>query len=337
MIYRCEKLYRQTTEYGIRILECRGLDSLAAIPASIYGLPVVELAPYIFSIHPDYGAKENKDTFWWSDDGELNAPSATAPDGLPALEGNRLEELRLPPYLAKVGAYAFYNCEQLRKLEVYSTTLDWGAGVFTGCYGITELTAYVDESRKSCLREILAEIRQTLDVTYLPVNHLGTVHGICARLILPEFFEEAVENTPARILVTETHGCGQKYRNAFVQTQFQFKEYDSLFPHVQVQEPETLVARLVLGRLMYPYKLEERYRKRYHEYLTEHAITAAAQAIEFGHMEQLEWLFGHATYDAAQTDCLLDIAGKVRNGSATSYLMDRKRAAGTIRRKRFSI
>lgn len=40
-----------------------------------------------------------------------------------------------------------------------------------------------------------------------------------ARLVFPEFFEEAVENTPARILETHTHGSGMWYRNCFVQTE----------------------------------------------------------------------------------------------------------------------
>ena len=30
-----------------------------------------------------------------------------------------------------MGAYAFYGCENLERLECASTLLDWGAGVFT--------------------------------------------------------------------------------------------------------------------------------------------------------------------------------------------------------------
>ena len=95
------------------------------------------------------------------------------------------------------------------------------------------------------------ELRQSLVVSYVGKGQ--------AMLIFSDFFEEAVENTPARILVTNTHGCGKQYRNAFVRTQFQFHEYDSLFPYVKVQEPESLVCRLALGRLMFPYELESAY------------------------------------------------------------------------------
>ncbi len=365
--------------YGVRILECRSLDSLAVLPDEINGLPVVELAPYLFSVHGGCGDDAAAGTFWWSETelekppAEIKGAAAEQPEesaagqpmepsaepaanlaaqnlwrDIPALRGGRLEELRLPARLEKVGAYALYNCEKLKKLELYSTTLDWGAGVFAGCYGVEQVIIHADESRKSCMREVLAELRQTLGVLYLlekaadetevqQRESLPAATALSARLIFPEFFEEAVENTPARILVTETHGCGQKYRNAFVSTQFQFREYDSLFPHVQVQEPEALVARLALGRLMYPYRLEERYAERYREYLEEHAAAAAGWAVENGDMQALEWIFARVSCDGEMIAGLLDVAGACHNGAAVSFLMNRRREAGAVTRKRFSL
>lgn len=361
MLFLCEKVTRQDGT-GVRILKCRSLDTMAVVPEMVRGLPVRELASYAFSSHSAYGVKESPEAFWW----DVEAPAAEGAetgsgektpaaeeteigsgqdalaaekDGsadrareLPPLEGNRLEEVVLPRSLQKVGAYAFYNCGNLKMLEVYSTTLDWGAGVFNGCRAVKELVLHVDEQRPSAMREILAELRQTLDVWYLAE---GTDER--TRLVFPEYFEEAVENTPARILVTETHGCGQRYRNAFVQTQFQFKEYDMLFAHVQVQEPEALTARLALGRLMYPYRLEESCRRIYLEYLSGHAAAAGAGAVRSGRMDQLQWLFEHVTYDGTQMDELLEIAGKAGNGGAVSYLMEQKRRSGTVKRRRFSL
>jgi len=319
----------ETKEIGtkeIRILECRSLDTLAAVPEEIDGMPVTELAPYLFSSHENHDPAPRGEIFWW-DPAEREVQTET-PD-LPLLKGDRLEELRLPPSLKKVGAYAFYNCERIRKMELYSTTLDWGAGVFTGCTGVENLTIHVDESRKSCMKEILAELRQTLSVVYLGNQE--------ARLVFSEFFEEAVENTPARIVVTNTHGCGQKYRNAFVNTQFQFQEYDSLFPHVKVQEPETLVCRLALGRMQYPCHLSEKHRQMYQAYLEEHSLTAACEAVRCQDMEELKWLMDHIAYDGRQLDQIIETASRRENGTATSYLLDQKRAKGTVRRKRFQL
>ena len=96
------------------------------------------------------------------------------------------------------------------------------------------------ENCKSCLREILSELRQTLDVDYRD----GAGNLLC-RLVFPEYFEESVENTPARIIMRQMHGCGHLYRYCFEETRFQVGEYDKLFPHVVVQELPGLVTRLV--------------------------------------------------------------------------------------------
>lgn len=318
--YLCE-----AGQQGVMILEYRGLDSLAVIPERIGGMPVTALAPYLFSAYQDHSAPSHSGGFWQSGSGQrISSDEALA---LPQVKGSCLEELRLPSALTQVGAYGFYNCENLRQLELYSATLDWGPGVFTGCSGIEEIKLHVDESRRSCMKEILAEIRQTVRVTYEGARR--------ARLIFPEFFEEAVENTPARILVTNTHGCGQMYRNAFVRTQFQFAEYDRLFPHVQVQEPEKLAAELAVGRLRFPYGLSEKSRAGYMEYLREHWTAAACQAVESQGTEELRWLLEEIPYKEEELKDVVETANRRGNMPAVSILMDKMGTMGNSRRRRF--
>lgn len=311
---------------GVTLLECRGYDSLAAVPKDIEGRPVTALAPYLFSSHPNYNDTKHCLGFWWSPEKGRIPKEETKK--LPPVKGEVLEELSLPASLKQVGSYGLYNCEKLRRLKLHSTTLDWGPGVFTGCSNVKELTIHVDESCKSCMKEILAELRQTLRVTYIG---RGT-----AELIFPEFFEEAVENTPARILVTNTHGCGKQYRNAFVGTQFQFQEYDSLFPHVQVQEPEELVTELALGRIMSPYGLSEKHRQQYMEYLKEHKERAACQAAKAEDMERLLWLTENMIWDKEELKRIIAAAGNAGNMGAVSFLMNKTAGGeGNRKRKRF--
>lgn len=312
---------------GVRILEYRSLDSLAVVPKEVDGRPVTALAPYVFSISENYNDKEHPLAFWQSGAGERISEEEAKE--LPKVKGDFLEELRLPSGLKRVGAYGLYNCGRLKKLELYSTTLDWGAGVFAGCRGVRDLVIHVDESRKSCLKEILAELRQTLTVTYDGREK--------ALLIFPEFFEEAVENTPARILVTNTHGCGQKYRNAFVQTQFQFREYDSLFPHVTFQERGELAAELALGRVMNPYQLSGEYEGRYMEYLREHRVTAACQAVRKENMDSLTWLTEHILYEKEDLKTVIEAANREGNMPAVSLLMNKAGGQGAVRRQRFAL
>ncbi len=327
MVLWCERQEGWDKSCRIKILECRSLDSQAVIPAQIEGEPVTELSPYLFSDHKKDEEKESGNRFWWSDaGGRTDAGKAWE---LPVLKGDQLKELHLPPTLKKVGAYGFYNCDKIEELEVYSTTLDWGVGVFTGCKGIRNLTIHVDEGQKSCMKELLSELRQTLFVTYLGEQE--------ARLIFSEFFEEAVENTPARILVTNTHGCGKRYRNAFVDTRFQFKEYDSLFPHIQVQEPEELAARMALGRLICPCQLTEKYEEMYKQYLEEHKVAAACQAVKYQNMEELRWMMEHISYDAGQMEQVIEAAGTFGQTEMTSYLMEEIRKRGNRKRRTFRL
>ena len=152
--------------------------------------------------------------------------------------GEVLEELTLPEHLEKVGAYAFHNCFHLKKLSCCSTVKDWGAGVFTGCTRITELDIRIFPEAKSNFKEILSELRQMLVVDYR--DEQGK---LLAKLIFPEFFEESIENTPARIIMREMHGCGHMYRYCFSGTDFQFWEYDKLLPTAEILESPPLLAQ----------------------------------------------------------------------------------------------
>lgn len=130
----------------------------------------------------------------------------------------RVREICLPSTIKKIGRYAFYNCYSLKKLAMFSTAVDIGAGAFNGCRQIDELTIGVIKGERSCLKEVLAELNESLTVFYRQYEKSGDGELKCtgrAQLLFPVFYEEAVENTPARILETHVHGCGHRYRYAF--------------------------------------------------------------------------------------------------------------------------
>ncbi len=250
---------------GARILRVYSRDREAEIPETVEGadgnpLPVLELADYVFSAMRQ-GAEED----------DLM--------GLPPLTGDRVEHVVLPRSLRKIGRYAFYNCEGLRKLSFFTAVSDLGAGLFTGCRNIGELDVRMVPGEKSCLYEVLSELNQTLRVTLRDQDG-----GIQARLLLPEYFEESVENTPARIVNLEMHGCGHRYRYGFRREQMPFAEYDALFPHVRVQEPPAIVSELAWYRLEYPVQLSENWKAAYLEYLEAHPEAAAEAFARVGNM-----------------------------------------------------
>ena len=250
------------------------------------------------------------------------------------LAHSAVEEIHLPPYVRKIGAYGFYECEQLKRIYCYSRVLDLGAGLFAGVPAVEYLDITEFPGERSCLKEMLAELRQTLRVqlhqmvTVMPEEVTVAVPGHAieekrmpvpghtaaemeARLIFPEYYEDSVENTPARIVSIETHGCGHRYRYCFAGRVFQYRGYDELFPHVQVQEKEELVTELALGRLLYPRELSEKFREHYLDYVREHWKTAGKLLIQADRMQKnrvsnlepgkLPWLVDEVL-DAAHQD-----------------------------------
>lgn len=260
------------------------------------------------------------------------AGAQALPDGTPALCGDALRWIRLPKGLRKIGAYAFYNCARLERLDIPGSLQDLGAGLFTGCYGVGHLRVYMVSGKKSCLKELLAELKQTLRVELLEED--GRLR---AKLLFPEYYEESIENTPARILTQEMHGCGHRYRNAFNGTEFQYLAYDKLFPHIQVQEGPQLVTELVLGRLLYPVQLMEDRRQIYEAYAAAHG----KEIVQIAEREKdLTLLRAAAGAPWCREACLADMleeGRKTKDPQVLGILMDIRHRKKAERRRRFSL
>ena len=324
-------LYSKTLD-GICIRRCFGLDGTVQIPDSLAGEPVTRLAAYLFSgsmarALRDRGGFEEP-LFLWDSEESPDFPGVSRPvsreeadtercDGLPAVCGAALRELCLPNGLKAVGAYAFYGCEDLKKLGCASATTDWGAGAFTGCTGLKRLSVRLLPGRKSCLKEILSELRQALRVDLNDPAGEPT-----ARLVFPEFYEDAVENTPARIIMREVHGCGHMSRYCFDGGEFDFWEYDRLFPYVRAQEPEEFVSKLALCRLCFPAGLRPEAEEEYRAYIREHPAAAARAAMA----EQDAAMTARLAKEARERGQLLAMIGEAEqagNAAALALFMDR--------------
>lgn len=277
-------------ENQAHILRCFTMGGGVVIPREVDGYPVTEIAPYAFSAH-----SVDKD------------PNAVC--------GAMLTEILLPDTLERIGRYAFYGCENLEKISFYSHIKDIGAGAFTGCHKVRKLDVTIVEGVRSCLRELLMELREEQFVCYH--SEKGE-----ARLIFPEFFEEAVENTPARILETHTHGSGILYRNCFVQTNLQFNLYDNRFPWARENEPFATVMGIAFGRLLYPIELsleaEEKYKAFLREHLKEAGVWAAAQEEPC----YLHYLAEKVAGTREEVEYLIVEAGKKNRIETVSYLMN---------------
>ena len=170
-----ELLYEKK-EDSVKILRCFGEMDEIWLPDQIEGLPVAELGDYIFS---EGMRTEPKGLLWCEngEDGEISAPSVCGPS---------LRSVRLPAFLKRLGRYAFYNCDGLKCLAFPSAIRDIGAGAFNGCRKIEELAVEADPREKSCLKEILSELNETVAVHYRERGETGE-KTLLAELLFPAF------------------------------------------------------------------------------------------------------------------------------------------------------
>lgn len=233
--------------------------AVCVVPELLGGLPVTELADKVFS-------------------------------------GSMVEEVYLPQTLVRIGRYEFYGCEKLENIHFYGSLREVGGGVFTGCRNIKSLTVHMDENEESALRDFVTEINEQVTVhVFVQHGQPGTGKENCdeeetACLIFPEYYDEAVENTPARITVSNIHGTGQKYRYCFEGRKLRFDRYDKLFVYEKAEESVLKAAKIAVSRLRYPRGLWESAEKEYEKFLIEHLHEILLGSLE--DPETVKWLAG---------------------------------------------
>lgn len=206
-------------QYRIRdgyaeIVRCFGTGETVVVPEKIGEITVRAVAAYTFS---DKKSSEDQDVLEYrTEDGFLEE------DREQLLAGEKIAEVVFPETVQEIGNYIFYGCRKLKKLTFSDRLYRIGSGAFTGCGKLRELNVFLMDGEKSCVKEILGELWQRIDVTFyrkyvkivdqqdvnLQSTDPQTVNQRSAdretevvKLVFPEHYEEAVENTPARIFI----------------------------------------------------------------------------------------------------------------------------------------
>lgn len=334
-----------------------GVDGVVEIPETIGGKRVAEIAPYAFT--EGYGKIktlmaagpllladwEGKPLGEWKGSGAGGEGSGAGGEGSAGGEGGAgadslgsssdqsrgapLVEITLPKGIGKIGNYAFYRCYDLKAFRCHGDIGDVGSGVFAGCTGLAQLDIRAEKGKRSCFKELISELRQELSVNYYEGDGR-------ACLVFPEMYEESVENTPARMINREMHGCGHRYRYCFQDTAFLFDKYDALFPNVRATGQERTAARLVMGRLKHPLGLMEQYRREYEAYLRERMAQAARTALEDGDSGMLLWL-GERYGDRKELLAALIEVGSRAGTDVLAFLLDLEHRRFPGGRRTFSI
>ena len=293
-------------ENEICLKRCYGTEERIEVPAQIEGMPVTVLAPYIFS------------------------QARREPDQKAAICGNQVKEIVLPDTVREIGNYAFYGCYYLEALTLSHRTHDIAGGAFTGCRHLKNLTFRMEQAEGYCMKDVLSEVHHEMKVKLVYPN------AVCT-LLFPEYYEEAVENTPARQLETQFHGSGYSYRQCFQDGVFQFGEYDRLFQEAQNLESEDFCIELAVTRLMEKARLSQDAEGVYQSYLIEHRMSAAGWCIEFEQNETLEFLTGFIDWQEEELSDLIEEANAKGRLEIQSVLMDYKHQHFGKKKKTFDL
>lgn len=322
------KIYYREKSGGIEILRCFGIEGRVEIPGMIEDKLVISAAPYAFSSHMDEKEELKNAGLWEVSDGLGFGREEHV------LAGNDVEEIVFPDTLKEIGRYIFYGCGNLRKLEFSDSLMQIGCGAFTGCHALEKLTVHMRQGKKSGVKEMLGEMWQRIDVNFLyeyeedGIEKSDIMHRrenkSEARLVFPEHYDEAVENTPARILYTEYHGSGSNYRQCFYDRELNYQEYDRLFEMAVAMDKLEVLVDMSFGRLEFPYGLTGNARENYREYIRKNLEDIAEYLVKQEDMHRLEMISSQKLWTLEGIDSALDCASKRKETEVSAFLMNER-------------
>lgn len=318
------KFYYRITDNEIEIIRCFGNDTKVILPEHIHGVPVTKVAPYAFSLHKT----EEKGSYLC----DKTKGHLLSDHEIYALAGDAVEEIVFPDTVDEIGNYIFYGCRKLKKLTFSDTLHNIGSGAFTGCSALAELQVHMKNSRKSCVKEILGELWQRIDVSFYYEKQKER-----AELVFPQHYEEAVENTPARILYTQHHGSGNDYRQCFYDYEMDYRKYDSLFFLAAARDSTEVFADIVFKRLMFPYDLMNKYETQYKNVIYKNYKETLKYLIKEELMKYIQYLTETALWNKEMIDYALDVASHLGKIEIAGYLMDVKHKNFKRNKKMFEL
>ena len=315
------KIDYRVRERGVEIVRCVGADSCVYLPGQIRGIPVTGIAAYAFS---DRKEKEDEDVCEYISGSGILSGDTEVPQ-----TGTKIECVEFPDSLEAIGDYAFYGCKNLQVLKFSNRLLQIGRGAFTGCSGLGQLHVRMLKGEKSCVKEILGELWQRIDVAFSYEDQRD------AYFVFPEHYEEAVENTPARILFTQHHGSGNHYRQCFYDKELDCDKYDALFSVAKAQDKIQVLSDLVFGRLCYPRGLTQTACIRYENFVRERQREVAGYLVSADRIEALAQFGKRKLWTREGIDAALEAASEYKRKEAMSILMEEKHRFFPARKKKF--
>lgn len=239
-------------------------------------------------------------------------PDAVFSKDLEALDhriaGNDIETIAIPNTITKIEDYAFYNCRHLKSISLPAMCLI-GSDIFTNCLNLHEVFIHCDSTQPSSLKQILAQIKNTV-----------VVHFLDKSFLFSEYDENYDEIGPAHIFSLNLLGEGFRQRQCFHDNIFKVQEYDQTFDKLK---SEASLSTLIFHSL---YRLDDR-KDLYKDFLTSNIETTIETIFKQDpiNFSFLESLVKQDCLTSAQMDRCIQRSTKKNNHELTLQLMKLKK------------
>ncbi|SFP92555.1 Leucine rich repeat-containing protein [Oscillibacter sp. PC13] len=316
------KLICRRDRDGVTILKASTCDCRAALPETIWDLPVRALGDH--ALAP--GAFEALD-------GTEILVTCGPVTGGEEWDTLKLQELWLPDSLERVGDYAFFNCRQLKRLHLRDTVRYWGGGALMNCRVLDTFDLACTGQEGELLAYFAGELPAELDVT------LTEPDGETVRLIFPEYQEIYEENCPAHHFDYNISGAGYAYHHCFYQKKLNLKTYDELWrPMLGMEHDPDCALRLAFYRLRMPRDLEAGAEADYLSYLRSHTAEAAEWLLRERDTAGLQFLLQRTEPDRPTLAAACELARTAGASEALALLLEEQhRRYPTGAEKRFDL
>lgn len=302
---------------GVAVLRAVTCETAAALPDTLWGLPVTALEDHALS--PGAGPVPGREI--------LVSCGPLPPDA--QWDNRSLRDLALPASLERVGDYALFNCGELKTLRLGDGVGRWGGGAIMNCRRLDTFQVDCAGQEGALLAYFAGELPGELDVT------LRRNGGTAARLIFPEYVEVYEENCPAHHFDYNIYGAGYGYHHCFYGKKLDLKAYDALWRPMLAMEHEAGCAlRLAWWRLRYPEALTDRAAADYRAYLRSRVPEAVELLLSLGDAGDLRLLLAEAPPDRGALSAACALARERGNAAALALLLEeqhRRFPAGAAR------
>lgn len=265
---------------------------------------------------------------------QLTLPAGLCSIGDYAFYGcGKLKRLHLLEGVQRIGKYAFYNCRKMEEINIPLAATDLNMGLFLNCDSLT----YLSFGRCRHISDLTSGLNHELHLTIDFPQENGET--LTSRLIIPDFQYEYIEDTPARQFHQVNYGTGHIFRQCIGNYDIDFRRYDEIFYLTRREDAADTVLLLAMARLEYPYRLQEKHRAVYLEYIRDHFLWAAEYFMNRNEDEKIRLFADWGLLMAENLPALIDIAQSKGKTAVLSFLMDyqNKHFGATKKKKTFDL